>query len=183
MDTDSWVFRVKAEAGESLGHYLGRFRRANHLSHRVIAEHLGIGVSWVEDWETPSRRRNPTELQLMAVSKLVEVAPKQLAKMLPPTLLHLQTRLCAACYAETPVHQAVWQRAEKTECDRHGLNLLLACPACETGFHTPALWDDGCCEECGLRFSQMQGSQARASQNPQGSPTPSPHPDALESEQ
>jgi transcriptional regulator with XRE-family HTH domain len=156
MEGESWVFRVKAESGESLGHYLGRFRRANNLSHKALAEHLGVRVEWVQAWESPSRRRNPTELQLMALSKLVEVDPKELALMLPPTHLHLSTRLCGECYAETPVHQAVWQRVGKESCDRHALMLLSACPVCGTGFRLPALWFDGQCESCDLPFSQMQ---------------------------
>lgn len=156
MTTDSWVFRVVPAPGESLGHFLGRFRRANHLSHRAIAEHLGVRESWVEDWERASRRRNPSELQRIALSKLVEVEPKQLAKMLPPTRLHLQTRLCAACYAESPVHLAVWQRSSKSVCDRHGVRLLSVCPVCQHGFRASALWNDEHCEGCGLAFGQMQ---------------------------
>lgn len=159
MPTDSWVFRVFPVPGESFGHFLGRFRRANGLSHRAIAEHLGVRMSWVQDWEIPSRRRQPTELQLIALSKLVEVKPNQLAKLLPPARLHLQTRLCAACYAETAVHQAVWQRTGKTVCDRHALRFLSACPVCQTGFRTPALWEDERCEHCGLAFSQMLSYQ------------------------
>lgn len=164
MQSESWVFRVEAQEGESLGHFLGRFRRANHFSHKAIAEHLGVRVEWVQDWETPSRRRNPTSLQLIALSKLVEVEPKQLAKMLPPDRLHLQTRLCAACYAQTPVHRTVWQRAGKSGCDRHRLRLLSTCPVCNMSFQTPALWNsDGvlgeCCESCGLAFNQMQSYQ------------------------
>ncbi len=57
MQAESWVFRVIADKGESLGHFLGRFRRANQLSHKAIAEHLGVCVAWVQDWEIPSRRR------------------------------------------------------------------------------------------------------------------------------
>jgi len=159
MEPESWVFRVEVEEGESLGHFLGRFRRANALSHRAIAEHLGVREAWVQDWEIPSRRRNPTELQWIALSRLVEVSPKQLAKMLPPTPLHLQTRFCAVCYAEMPVHQSSWQRSGKLVCERHVLPLLSVCPVCKTGFRTPALWDDGCCEQCGLLFSQMQSHQ------------------------
>lgn len=117
MSDDSWVFRVIPVPGESLGHFLGRFRRANQLSHRAIADHLGVRVRWVEDWERPSRRCNPTELQRIALSKLVEVDPQQLVKMLPPARLHLQTRLCAACYEETPVHLANWQRESNRGCD------------------------------------------------------------------
>jgi transcriptional regulator with XRE-family HTH domain len=73
MECDSWVFRVKVYDGESLGHFLGRFRRANELSHKAIADHLGVRVEWVKAWESPSLRRNPTNLQLLALSKLVDV--------------------------------------------------------------------------------------------------------------
>ena len=104
--TQSWVFRVKAEEGESFGHYLGRFCRANYLSPYALAEHLGIRREWVEAWFSPSRRRNPTDLQLVALSKLVEVNPSQLKLMLPPKNLHLQTRLCGACYGEVRVHKS-----------------------------------------------------------------------------
>lgn len=161
--------------GESLGHFLGRFRRANHLSHRAIADHLGVRESWVEDWERPSRRRNPSELQRIALSKLVAVEPKQLAKMLPPARLHLQTRLCAVCYAESPVHQAVWQRIGKIGCDRHALRLLSVCPVCQHGFRVPALWNDEHCEGCGLAFGQMQSYQEpirKRRQSPGGTALP-----------
>nr|WP_290225285.1 hypothetical protein [Trichocoleus desertorum] len=42
MESESWVFRVKAYEGESLGHFLGRFRRANELSHKAIADHCRL---------------------------------------------------------------------------------------------------------------------------------------------
>lgn len=155
MQVEGWVFRVKAHPQESLGHFLGRFCQANQLSHKAIADHPGIRVEWVQAWETPSRRRNPIPLQLIALSKLVEVDPKQLRKMLPPQRLHLQTRLCAACYEELPVHQAVWQRAKMPHCKRHQLVLLSACPGCGTGFRTPVLWEDDQCEHCHLHFYQM----------------------------
>lgn len=79
--------------------------------------------------------------------------------MLPPALLHLQTRLCAACYAKTSVHQAVWQRSGKTGCDRHALRFLSVCPDCQHGFRTPPLWEDEHCEGCELAFGQMQSYQ------------------------
>ncbi|MGI0488621.1 helix-turn-helix domain-containing protein [Pantanalinema rosaneae CENA516] len=160
MRDESWVFRVVPVPGESLGHFLGRFRRANQLSHRAIADHLGVRVIWVQAWEQPSRRRNPTELQLIALSKLVEVDPEQLVKMLPPVRLHLQTRLCAVCYAETFVHQANWQQEGREGCDHHTLRLLSNCPICGTGFRTPALWENERCEHCGLPFIQMRVYQS-----------------------
>jgi transcriptional regulator with XRE-family HTH domain len=119
MPSDTWVFRVTPHPEESLGHFLGRFRRANHLIHTVVADHLGVRVAWVQDWERPSRRRNPTPLQLVALSKLTDVEPDQLARMLPPDPLHLQTRLCPACYREAPVHRWTWQRAGQNRCEYH----------------------------------------------------------------
>ncbi|WNN92139.1 helix-turn-helix domain-containing protein [Gloeocapsopsis dulcis] len=108
------MFRVKAYPGESLGHFLGRFRRANQLSHKAIADHLGIRVEWVMAWEAPSRRRNPTPLQLIALGKLVNLKPKLLAKMLPTELLHLQTRLCAVCYCATARYPCIeWHGRER----------------------------------------------------------------------
>ena len=163
MQWETWVFRVEAQSGESLGHFLGRFRRANYLSHKALAEHLGVRVEWVQAWGTPSRRRNPSPLQLVALSKLVEVEVKQLTKMLPPEHLHLQTRLCAACYGEVPIHQVVWQRAERTHCARHGLELLSECPVCGTGFRTPALWSDEHCERCQTAYGEMAAGAAKSS--------------------
>jgi transcriptional regulator with XRE-family HTH domain len=161
MSSQSWVFRVEAYRGESLGHFLGRFRRANDLSHKSLADHLGIRVEWVIAWESPSRRRNPTSLQLIALSKLVDIKPQQLTEMLPPEPLELKTRLCAACYAEQSFHQVQWQQAETEECVYHHLNLLSLCPVCNTGFRTPALWsDDECCEQCGLLFKEMRSHQS-----------------------
>jgi len=153
---ESWVFRVKAYDGESLGHFLGRFRRANALSHKVIADHLGVRVEWVKAWESPSLRRNPTNLQLLALSKLVDVDCEPLAKMLPPHDLHLQTRRCPVCYAEAPIHRVSWQQKGLDWCDRHGLRLLSSCPVCQTSFRTPALWDNDRCETCKLPFRQRQ---------------------------
>jgi hypothetical protein len=44
MVSEGWVFRVKAYQGESLCHFLGKFRRANDLSHKsnVFVENEGI---------------------------------------------------------------------------------------------------------------------------------------------
>ena len=158
MASERWVFRVNAHPDESLGHFLGRFRRANELSRKVIAEHLGIRVEWVRGWETPSRRRNPTPLQLIALSKLTDVDPKQLAQMLPPEPLHLATRLCPDCYEEAPVHRSRWQRAQTNHCDRHSIALLSVCSGCGAGFRTPALWESDRCQQCGLAFVEMKST-------------------------
>jgi hypothetical protein len=117
-------------------------------------------------WESPSRRRNPTPSQLIALSKLLDFELQQLTKMLPPEPLELKTKLCAACYAEQSFHRAQWQKAETEECAHHRLNLLYRlnllsmCPVCSTGFRTPALWSvEECCEQCGLLFSEMRSHQ------------------------
>ncbi|MGH2415805.1 MAG: hypothetical protein ACRDEA_19370, partial [Microcystaceae cyanobacterium] len=85
--------------------------------------------------------------------------------MLPPVGLHLQTRLCAACYAENPVHQRAWQQDESDRCDRHYLKLLSNCPVCQTGFRTPALWESDRCECCGMSFGKMQNYQQSTSKS------------------
>ncbi len=163
MQFGSWIFRVEPHPEESFGHFMGRFRRANDLSHKAIADQLGIRVEWVQSWDSPSRRRNPTPLQIIALSKLTEVEPEQLTKMLPSEPLHLQTRLCPACYAEVPVHRSTWQRVNMDRCDRHAMQLLSACPECHAGFRTPVLWESDAgtalrvrCEGCGLAFTQMR---------------------------
>lgn len=156
MSAESWVFRVVPHSDESFGHFMGRFRRANALSHKAIAEHLCIRVEWVQAWDTPSRRRNPTPLQLIALSRLTDVESQQLERMLPPDSLHLQTRLCPDCYAEVPVHRSTWQQATVDQCTRHSVHLLSACSECGFSFRTPALWQDDRCDHCGLLFARMQ---------------------------
>ncbi len=160
MEIQPWVFRVQAYPYESFGHFLGRFRRANYLSSKSLAEHLGIRSEWVTAWEVPSVRRNPTRLQMIALSKLVGVDPRQLEEMLPPQQLHLATRLCPACYQEVPVHRKIWQTSGIDVCQIHQLRLLSACPLCGTGFRTPALWDSHRCESCGLPFVEIQSAPA-----------------------
>ncbi|MCP6759986.1 MAG: TniQ family protein [Fischerella sp. CENA71] len=153
-----WVFRVEPYDGESFGHYLGRFRRANCLSRHSLAELVGVTGVMIGDWETPSRRRTPTAKQLATLSQLFGITTEQLTQMLPcdPLVLNLRTRLCPACYAQVPIHQKVWQQAGVHVCELHQQPLLTACPACGTDFRLPALWEHGCCEYCWLPFSQMK---------------------------
>lgn len=165
MPSESWIFRVDVFPGESFSHFMGRFRRANDLSQKVVADHLGVSVKWVIAWESPSRRRNPTHLQQIALWKLTDVDPMQLAEMLPPEQLHLQTRLCGVCYAKVPIHRVIWQRTGWSECEACVLDfkkanrLLTACPACNAGFRSPSLWEEGVCAQCGLVFGLMQEYQ------------------------
>ncbi len=158
MELQPWVFPVSVHPGESLGHFLGRFRRANSLSRQGLAELLGISVVITRAWETPSRQQLPTPTQLARLSELVGIPSEQLTQMLPPkpSQIYLRTRLCGACYAEVPSHQNAWQQAGVEQCHRHQLPLLTACSACGTAFRPPALWENGCCECCWLPFSQMR---------------------------
>ncbi len=151
-----WVVQVVPGPDESLGHYLGRFRRANCLSHRTMGAELRVSPQRVSDWERPSRRQLPDPEQLERLSQRVGLSPMQLRQMFPPASMHLQTRLCPDCYAEVPVHRLTWQQQGVEQCNRHNLTLLSVCPACQTGFRTPALWEEGCCERCQLEFRQMR---------------------------
>jgi hypothetical protein len=151
-----WVVQVVPGTDESLGHYLGRFRRANCLGHRTMEAELQVPAKRVSDWERPSRRQLPDLAQLERLSHLVGLSPTRLHQMFPPASMHLETRLCPACYAEVPIHRLTWQQQGMDQCNRHQLLLLSACPVCRTGFRTPALWSEGCCERCKLPFSQMR---------------------------
>ncbi len=153
-----WVVRVMPGSDESLGHYLSRFRQMNCLSHKTLGEELQVPRQSVSEWEVPSRRRIPDEAQLERLSQLVGIGAERLQQMFPVTPLHLQTRLCPACYGETPVHRVSWQQQGVDWCDRHQTLLLSACPVCGTGFRTPALWNNEGCQGCGLRFDQMESS-------------------------
>ena len=150
-----WVIQVEPGAGESLGHFLSRFRRENCLSHKTLGEVLGVPTKVVSDWEVPSRRRIPDTAELERLSQLVGIPLSRLREMMPREPLHLQTRLCPACYAENPVHQTGWQQQGVEECDRHQIRLLSACPNCGTGFRTPSLWWNEQCEKCQTALSEM----------------------------
>ena len=155
-----WVLQVVPGPGESLGHYLSRFRRANYLSCKTLGEELEVPTKIFSDWEVPSRRRVPDAAQLERLSQLVGISPDRLRQMFPLAPMHLQTRLCPACYTEAPVHRVSWQQKGVDQCDRHKLVLLSACPTCGTGFRTPALWNNEPCQGCGLPFEQMESSHA-----------------------
>lgn len=144
-------------SGESLGDYLGRFRRANYLSQSALAELVEIEARLSRGLEMPSLGQSLTVDQLKKLSVFLRTSETQLAEMLPPvrSQLHLTTRLCPECYADAPIHRREWQRVEVEQCERHHAQLLTACPACRTIFRLPALWENGCCEQCWLPFSQM----------------------------
>ena len=101
-----WVIRVDPYPGESFGHFVARFRRANCLSVGSLASMLGQRPYVISYWETPSRRRRPDRQQLKSLADLMGIEVKSLRSTLLPvqTQVYLRTRLCPLCYSETPSH-------------------------------------------------------------------------------
>jgi uncharacterized paraquat-inducible protein A len=160
-DVKPWLFMIQPYEGESLSHFLGRFRRANHLSAAGLGNLAGIGAV-IARWERFHFNPHPSQKELEAIASVVEVDAQRLAEMLPPagvSMQHEPIRLCGACYAETPCHQIKWQFKETGGCDRHYLRLLSKCPNCDARFKIPALWELGVCQRCLMTFSEMAESQ------------------------
>lgn len=156
-DVKPWLFIIQPYEGESLSHFLGRFRRANHLSAAGLGNLAGIGAV-IARWERFHFNPRPSQQELEAIAPVVEVDTQRLAEMLPPAgvgMQHEPIRLCGACYAETPCHQIKWQFKETGGCDRHHLRLLAKCPKCDKPFSIPTLWVEGFCNRCFINFAEM----------------------------
>lgn len=154
-------FAVELLEGESLSHFLGRFRRANSLTITALGKITGLGAV-VGRWEKLYLNPFPTRQELEALADVVMVDADRLAQMLPPKGVTMKPRpilLCAVCYAEHPYHRIEWQFKERRGCDRHQLRLLGKCINCETPFPIPALWVQGECPHCFLPFATMAKRQ------------------------
>ncbi|MEH2046087.1 TniQ family protein [Nostoc sp.] len=152
-----WLFRVQPYQGESLSHFLGRFRRANDLTPTGLGKAAGLGGA-IARWEKFRFNPPPSRQQLEALAKVVEVDADRLAQMLSPAGMGMKLepiRLCAACYVESPCHKIEWQLKITQGCDRHRLILLSECPNCGARFNIPAVWVDGWCQRCFLSFADM----------------------------
>ncbi|PSR17808.1 hypothetical protein C8255_10645 [filamentous cyanobacterium CCP3] len=152
-----WLFEVEPYEGESLSHYLGRFRRQNHLTAGGLGTMVGIGAV-VARWEKFHLNPYPTQTQFEALGRVLGLSPTRLWAMLPPHGEGMQCepiRLCVACYGENPCHRIEWQYKSVWKCDRHNLKLLAQCPNCQSRFKTPAIWEDGCCTRCHTPFSEL----------------------------
>jgi hypothetical protein len=164
MDTENQQlqrFAVELLEGESLSHFLGRFRRANSLTTTALGKITGLGAV-VGRWEKLYLNPFPTRQQLEALADVVMVDADRLAQMLPPKGVTMKPRpilLCAVCYAENPYHRIEWQFKERRGCDRHQLRLLGKCTNCETPFLIPALWVQGECANCFVPFATMAKRQ------------------------
>lgn len=152
-----WLFAITPLEGESLSHFLGRFRRENDLSASGLGTEAGIG-GVVARWEKFYLNPFPSLRELEALAKVVQVDANRLRKMLPPErvgMKHEPIRLCGACYAQSPYHKIEWQFKKTDRCDRHQLSLLSEYPNCGARFKVPALWADGWCQRCFTTFAEM----------------------------
>lgn len=156
-----WLFAIAPYDGESLSHFLGRFRRENDLSASGLGKEAGINAV-VARWEKFYLNPFPSRRELEALAKVVQVDADRLREMLPPQgvgMKHEPIRLCGACYAELPCHKIEWQFKTTQGCDRHQLSLLSECPNCGARFKIPALWADGWCQRCFTTFAEMEKMQ------------------------
>jgi len=163
-EINPWLFQVEPYQGESLSHFLGRFRRANDLTPAGLGKAAGLGGA-IARWEKFRFNPPPSRQQLEALAKVVEVDADRLAQMLPPAGVGMKIepiRLCAACYTESPCHKMEWQFKVTQGCvgearrrHRHKVSLLSECPNCGARFKIPALWVDGWCQRCFMTFADM----------------------------
>jgi len=152
-----WLFQVQPYQGESLSHFLGRFRRANDLTPTGLGTAAGLGGA-IARWEKFRFNPPPSYQQLEALAAVVGVEAHRLAQMLPDAgvgMKHEPIRLCSACYVQVPCHRIEWQFKMTQGCDRHQLRLLSECPNCGARFKVPALWVDGWCQRCFMGFGEM----------------------------
>lgn len=153
----SWLFAIAPLEGESLSHFLGRFRRENEMTASGLGKEAGIG-SVVARWEKFYHNPFPNSEQLEALAQVVGVDAQRLRAMLPPEGVGMKLepiRLCAACYVESPCHRIEWQFKQTDRCEKHQLRLLSECPNCKARFPIPALWVNGWCSRCFLPFAEM----------------------------
>ena len=156
-EIQSWLLPVEPLTGESLSHFLGRFRRQNHLSPSALGDLAGVGAV-IARWERFHLNPFPSDRELAAVADVVGLTVDRLRQMLAPEGVKMKCepiRSCAACYQDEPYHRIEWQYQSTGGCNRHQLRLLPKCPNCRKEFLIPALWEDGCCTRCRLSFGEM----------------------------
>jgi transcriptional regulator with XRE-family HTH domain len=156
-DIKPWLFEIEPLEGESLSHFLGRFRRANDLTPSGLGQAAGLGGA-IARWEKFRFNPPPSRQQLENLAVVVGVDVDRLFEMLPPSGVGMNLepiRLCGACYVESPCHRIEWQFKVTQACKQHKLSLLSECPNCGARFKIPALWVDGCCHRCFTPFAEL----------------------------
>lgn len=162
-EINPWLFQVEPYPGESLSHFLGRFRHANDLTPTGLGKAAGLGGA-IARWEKFRFNPFPSRQQLEALAVVVGVDVDRLVQMLPPAGVGMKMepiQLCATCYTESPCHKIEWQLKVTLGCDRHKLSLLSECPNCGARFKVPALWVYGWCQRCFMTFADMAQCQKR----------------------
>jgi hypothetical protein len=157
LEIQPWFFQVEPYEGESISHFLGRFRRANELTPGGLGQMAGLGAA-IGRWEKFRFNPRPTGEQLEKLAVVVGVPTERLWQMLPGDGVGMKMepiRLCGACYGEVACHRIEWQLKETSGCDRHQLRLLSECPTCGARFSVPASWVEGNCKRCFTPFSAM----------------------------
>lgn len=161
VDIQPWLFPVEPMEGESLSHFLGRFRRANELTPTGLGRVIGLGAA-IARWEKFRFNPPPSQPQLEALAVVVRLGADRFVQMLPPIgveMNHKPIRLCGACYGESACHRIEWQLKVTDRCDLHQLRLLSECPNCGARFASPALWVEGVCQRCFITFAVMRNYQ------------------------
>ena len=159
-----WLTKVEPLEGESISHFLGRFRRArgNRFSAASgLGQVVGLGAVLAR-WEKFYFNPFPIQQELEALAEIVMVDVDRLRLMFLPegtTMKCKPTLLCAACYQEEPYHRIEWQFKNKRGCDRHNVRFLAKCINCGTAFLIPSQWEIGECQHCGLQFEKMAKHQ------------------------
>lgn len=156
-----WLFRVEPFEGESLSHFLGRFRQANDLTPTGLGKAAGLGGA-ITGWEKFRFNPPPSRQQLEALAVVVGLEADRLAQMIPPAGVGMKLepiRLCGACYTQVPCHKTEWQFKVTQGCDRHQLRLLSECPNCGARFKISSLWVEGICQRCFMKVSEMAKHQ------------------------
>lgn len=158
---ETWLFSIEPYEGESLSHFLGRFRRQNHLSPSALGDLADIG-GVVARWERFHLNPFPTVREFQALAEVVGVDSIRLRAMLPAKGMDMKCepiRMCGACYGEVPCHRMEWQYKSVWKCDRHKLKLISKCPNCRAKLKMPALWEHGFCHRCHLPFTEISKFQ------------------------
>jgi hypothetical protein len=161
------ILYLQPYEGESISHYLGRWRRQETVSLFSIyslSHTLRLGKVLTR-WEKFFFNPYPTQAELEKVRKVLELEVDRLLLMFPPKNEPLVkpgvVRFCPTCYIEAPYHRIEWQFQSTAGCEKHRLRLFAKCPGykCEERIPLPALWGSGRCEKCGMPYKTMARKQ------------------------